>query len=88
MDIHTVRDNLVRTIAGKQELLNQLESRKDAQRAPVDQIAYIATMEMLKENIRELTLICKEVVECVDAYSEAYNQGWNDALVKERGGYE
>lgn len=88
MDIYTVRDNLVRTIAGKQELLDQLESRKNVERAPVDQIAYEATMAMLKENIRELTLICKEVNECVGGYVDAYDQGWNDALVKERGGYE
>ena len=64
MNIYTVRDNLLKTIAGKEEALAVYESRKDIPRAPGDQMAVVATIEFLKINLDELYGILNDVQEC------------------------
>lgn len=70
MNIYQIRDNLIRTIEGKQAYLAEvIEARKVATMA--EDHALFATQEFLKENIRELTLILKDVTECCTKATEA-----------------
>ena len=62
--IYQVRDNLIRTIEGKEKLLSQLEPRRDISRAVGDQMAMVATIEFLKINLDELYGILNDVQEC------------------------
>lgn len=69
MNIYTVRDNLIRTIEGKQAYLEEIcEARKVASMA--EDISLFATQEFLKENIRELSVILKDVTECCTIATE------------------
>ena len=79
MNIYTVRDNLKRTIEGKQAYLEEVrQARAEAGYGPGDlakDASLFATQEFLKENIRELTLILKDVTECCVKATEASWQG-------------
>lgn len=66
MNIYTVRDNLKKTIEGKEEALAVYESRRDIPRAPGDQMAVVAAIEFLKINIDELKRILQDVESCVE----------------------
>lgn len=72
MNIHTVRDNLRNTIAGKEEMLaDYQEARKLAARGE-DAVLY-ATVSFLKVNIDELKRILKDVEVCCEQHTE---MGW------------
>lgn len=71
MNIYTVRDNLLQTIAGKEKLLSQLESRRDIPRAAGDQMAMVATIEFLKINLDELYGILNDVQICCKQATES-----------------
>lgn len=72
MNIYTVRDNLIRTIEGKQAYLEEVvEARKVATMA--EDISLFATQEFLKENIAELIRILKDITECCTIATE---QSW------------
>ena len=64
MDINTVAANLRNTIAGKEKLLDTLEKRASIERASIDQIAFLATVNFLKVNIDELRRILADVDAC------------------------
>jgi hypothetical protein len=66
MNIHTLRDNLKRTIAGKEAMLNTLIQRKDVERELHDEFAYFATKEFLTINIDELRRILADVEVCCE----------------------
>lgn len=78
MDIYTVRDNLKRTIAGKEKALEKY--RNDIIAAPLaDQpdsnaiSALYATIQFLKINIDELRAILKDVEVCC---KQASDESW------------
>jgi hypothetical protein len=65
MNIQTVRDNLIRTIAGKEKAL--AEYRKARELATRDEdVALFATVEFLKVNIAELESILADVEKCCE----------------------
>ncbi len=65
MNIQTVRDNLIRTIAGKEKAL--AEYRKARELASRDEdVALFATVEFLKVNIAELESILADVEKCTE----------------------
>jgi hypothetical protein len=72
MNIYTVRDNLISTIAGKEDLLTNLKSK----RIPPE-----VSIHYLEINIDELKRILADVEVCCTQYSE---MGW--ALNPERMG--
>ena len=75
MNIYTVRDNLKRTIEGKQAYLEEVrKARAESGYGPGDlarDASLFATQEFLKENIRELTVILKDVTECCEKATAA-----------------
>lgn len=77
MSIYTVRDNLIRTIEGKEAYLAEVvEARKkllevEGAGAIAQDSALFATQEFLKLNIKELTAILKDVTECCVKATEA-----------------
>jgi hypothetical protein len=79
MNIYTVRDNLIKTIEGKQAYLEEVRKARE-QLATVEgaganaqDSALFATQEFLKINIVELTKILKDVTECCTIATE---QSW------------
>ena len=65
MNIHTVRDNLKNTIAGKEQMLAYMnEYRVYATEGQV--MAHNATVEFLKINIDELKRILQDVETCCE----------------------
>lgn len=77
MNIYTVRDNLKKTIAGKEtaikmyrELLENLD-RVEGVGAQAKRQAYFATVEFLDINLIELRAILKDVETCCQQASEA-----------------
>ncbi len=68
MNISTLANNLRNTIAGKEEMLDKLIQRKDIKREFHDQVAYFATVEFLKVNIKELQKILGDVEQCVEEF--------------------
>lgn len=64
MNISTVRDNLKNTIAGKEKMLTTLQARVGLERAGIDQVAFIATVNFLEINIAELQRILQDVEQC------------------------
>ncbi len=79
MNIYTVRDNLIRTIEGKQKYLEEVRkaresiSRVEGAGAHSQDAALFATEQFLKENLRELSVILKDVAECCTIATE---QSW------------
>ncbi len=70
MNIHTVRDNLKTTIAGKEKYLDEVRTaRCIADRS--EDIALHAVQELLKVNIDELKRILKDVEKCCEQATEA-----------------
>lgn len=79
MNIYTVRDNLIKTIEGKQAYLEEVIKARDqlstveGAGANAQDSALFATQEFLKINIAELTKILKDVTECCVIATE---QSW------------
>ena len=79
MNIYTVRDNLIRTIEGKQAYLEEVRKAREqlstveGAGANAQDSALFATQEFLKINIVELTKILKDVTECCTIATE---QSW------------
>jgi sigma54-dependent transcription regulator len=78
MNIHTVRDNLKNTIAGKEEMLEKLQESKNvaARKDNPDQltIGTIGAMAgFLSTNIDELKRILQDVEVCCEQHTE---MGW------------
>lgn len=75
MNIYTIRDNLIRTIEGKQAYLEEVkQARAENGYGPGDlarDASLFATQEFLKENICELSVILKDVTECCTQATEA-----------------
>ena len=75
--IYQVRDNLIRTIEGKQAYLAEVtEARKkllevEGAGTIAQDSALFATQEFLKLNIKELSVILKDVTECCVKATEA-----------------
>ena len=80
MNIHTVRDNLIKTIAGKEKYLDEVRTARCIADRRED-IALHAVQELLKVNIDELRAILQDVEVCCQQHSE---MGW--ALNPERMG--
>lgn len=72
MNIYTVRDNLIRTIEGKQAYLEEVREARSLATREEDHALY-ATQEFLKINIAELSGILKDVTECCVIATE---QSW------------
>ena len=70
--IYQVRDNLIKTIEGKQAYLEEVRQAR-LRGTEREDIALFATQEFLKENIRELSVILKDVTECCVRATE---QSW------------
>ena len=68
--IYQVRDNLIKTIEGKQAYLEEVRQAR-LRGTEREDIALFATQEFLKENIRELSVILKDVTECCVRATEA-----------------
>lgn len=62
MQIETVRDNLIKTISGKENYLAKLQSRRSHKG---DYYALFAVIEMLELNIEELKKILADVEKCI-----------------------
>ena len=69
MNIYTVRDNLKKTIAGKEELLTNLKGK----RIPPE-----ATIKFLEVNIDELKRILADVEQCLPFDSALYDSTRTD----------
>ena len=75
--IYQIRDNLIRTIEGKEAYLAESRAARDrcleveGAGARAEETALFFTIEMLKENIRELSVILKDVTECCVKATEA-----------------
>ena len=69
MNIQTVADNLRNTIAGKEQMLSNLNSRR---------VIDTVTIHFLEVNIAELKRILQDVEQCqeVDQYQAAFDAGW------------
>ena len=80
MNIHTVRDNLIKTIAGKEKYLDEVRTARCIADRRED-IALYAVQELLKVNVDELKRILQDVEVCCQQHSE---MGW--ALNPERMG--
>lgn len=74
MNIYTVRDNLIKTIEGKQAYLEEVIKARSLANREEDHALY-ATQEFLKLNIVELTKILKDVTECCTIATEQSWQG-------------
>ena len=72
--IYTVRDNLKRTIAGKEALLESIKAKSRHLRG-VDAIVSGVTIGFLEVNIDELYRILEDVEKCVEKDVE---QSWRD----------
>jgi hypothetical protein len=72
MNIHTVRDNLKNTIAGKEKMLAGIKNPDDMFNMEARMVA-IATREFLEINIDELKRILKDVEVCCEQHTE---MGW------------
>ena len=70
MSIYTIRDNLIRTIEGKEAYLAEIKQARTLASKGED-LALYATEKFLAENIRELTVILKDVTECCVKATEA-----------------
>ena len=78
MNIYTVRDNLKRTIEGKELYLAECNKALNVQVDPLDEgerMAITATIEFLKLNIAELNRILDDIVECS---VKATEQSWRE----------
>ena len=78
MNIHTIRDNLKRTIAGKELLLVEYTNMRDSLYKGLDAYEQLyavwhATVEMLTENINELRRILADVEVCCE---QAVTDSW------------
>ena len=75
MNIYTVRDNLVNTIAGKEELLEQYKKASliAVRNDTPDRVTIGAMAGFLSTNIDELRKILADVEVCCTQYSE---MGW------------
>ena len=71
MNIYTVRDNLIRTIEGKQKYLTEIYEQRAANKG--DDLVSFVTAQMLEANIAELIKILKDVTECCTIATE---QSW------------
>ena len=80
MNIYTVRDNLTRTIAGKEELLAQYREAQAKAQGTEDIVTY-AVMRFLEVNLEELYGILNDVQVCC---KQATEDSW--ALNPERMG--
>ena len=72
--IYQIRDNLIRTIEGKQAYLEEVRKAREESYSHGDltkDASLFATQELLKENIRELSVILKDVAECCTKATEA-----------------
>ena len=73
--IYQIRDNLIRTIEGKQAYLEEVRKARVVNTYSHGQLtkdaSLFATQELLKENIRELSVILKDVAECCTKATEA-----------------
>ena len=72
--IYQIRDNLIRTIEGKQAYLEEVRKAREESYSYGDltkDASLFATQELLKENIRELSVILKDVAECCTKATEA-----------------
>lgn len=63
MNIYTVRDNLLRTIKGKEAYLEEVRQAR-LRGTEREDIALFATQEMLRINLDELYGILNDVQEC------------------------
>lgn len=70
--IHTIRDNLVRTIEGKEKYLAECQLARQSEDAHVRMMAY-SIVKMLELNIQELKVILNDVN---TACSEFSLMGW------------
>jgi hypothetical protein len=80
MNIHTVRDNLKNTIAGKEEYLARENEKRNSEDPHTRMVAYIVA-KMLEVNIEELKRILQDVEVCRE---QAIADSW--ALNPERMG--
>ena len=88
MNISTVAENLRNTIAGKEKMLTTLQARVGLERAGIDQVAFIATVNFLEINIAELQRVLQDVEQCtysqtdIDNYEQRIatdvEQSWRD----------
>lgn len=71
MNVFTVRDNLIKTIAGKEKYLAQVDSALAGGLASSQlRIALSTTQEFLSINIDELKRILQDVEVCCQQHSE------------------
>ena len=69
--IYTVRDNLKKTIAGKEAYLEQVQKKAIKAFDNTEISACFATIEFLKININELKVILFDVEKCCEEMSLA-----------------
>ena len=72
MNIYTVRDNLIRTIRGKEELLAKY---REAQAKGSEDIVTYSVMRFLEVNLEELYGILNDVQVCC---KQASDDSWKD----------
>ena len=76
MNIYTVRDNLIRTIGNKEDYLSQTKvelralDELEGAGARGQAMALQATVEFLKLNIKELSMILEDVKKCCEKATE------------------
>lgn len=73
MNIYTVRDNLKRTIAGKEKYLSEIYEARELNKG--SDMASYAVAEFLEVNIDELKKILADVEKCV---AKDVEQSWRD----------
>lgn len=71
MNIYTIRDNLIRTIEGKQKYLSEIYEQRETSKG--DDLVSFVTAQMLEANLTELRAILKDVTECCTIATE---QSW------------
>ena len=69
MNIYTVRDNMKRTIEGKEKYLSQLTRELVAESDTAKIMAIDATVKFLTININELKVILFDVEKCCEQHS-------------------
>ena len=73
--IYQIRDNLIRTIEGRLAYLEEVRKAREVSgygpRDLAKDASLLTTQEFLEENIRELSVILKDVAECCTKATEA-----------------
>ena len=84
MNIHTIRDNLRNTIAGKEQLLAEHQANRQSEDAHVRMMSY-PIVKMLELNVAELKKILADVEKCCEIET---SRSWEGSVDRMSGAFD